>query len=56
MDFPRQPEPVTITIEGDPIDVEFWLRHFIRAAEYKGDMTQQTSSQSFRIFPRAVND
>lgn len=61
MDFPRQPQPVTITIsDGPDIDVEYWFRHLKRACEFKGDLTQDidhdTERRTFRIYPRAVND
>lgn len=55
--FPRQPKPVTVTIEGDdPRDVAFWSDVFFRRAEYKGDMAQRLHPSSFIIHPRAVND
>lgn len=57
--FGRQPEPVTVRLDGDPRDVEVWARHLARAAEYKGDYVQRNivgDGSIFKIFPRAVND
>lgn len=56
--FGRQPEPVTVIIQGDPRDVEYWRQHLMRAAEFKGDLVQDASAdcRSFAIYPRAVND
>lgn len=54
--FGRQPLPVTIRFEGDPRDVDFWLRELLRRAEYKGDTTQRLGPSTFKIYPRAVND
>lgn len=54
--FGRQPLPVKVTIEGDEIDVLYWMRDFMRRAGFKGDMVQQNLHNSFMIYPRAVND
>jgi hypothetical protein len=55
-DFGRQPQPVKITLEGDPIDVIPWMRALMRRAESSGDMAQKINDNSFMIYPRAVND
>jgi hypothetical protein len=55
--FPRQPKPVTVTIEGDdPRDVAYWVETLARHAEFKDDQTQRIHSSAFIIYPRAVND
>lgn len=54
--FGRQPQPITVTLEGDAEDVLPWLHRLRHAAEYKGDMTQDTGPKQFKIYPRAVND
>jgi hypothetical protein len=55
--FERQPQPVTVRLEGDKLDVEFWLLRLATAAEYKGDSTvMQRKNSFFVIYPRAVND
>lgn len=57
--FGRQPKKVTVRLDGEPQDVEFWARHLARAAEYKGDDVQRNivaDSSIFIIHPRAVND
>ncbi len=54
--FGRQPKPVTVTLSGEPIDVETWLRNLMRRAESAGDQVQRLSGSSFIIYPRAVND
>lgn len=57
--FGRQPEKVTIRLDGDHRDVEYWARHLARAAEFKGDYVQRNivgDSSIFVIHPRAVND
>lgn len=58
--FGRQPKPVKVTLEGDPIDIAFWMRHLIRVAQYKGDQIHlpfmPRDKDSFTIYPRAVND
>ena len=56
MNFGRQPKPVMITINGEDIDVDFWMRKFIVLAESAGDMTRKFNSRCFKIYPRAVND
>lgn len=54
--FGRQPQPVTIVLTGAPIDVSYWKQRLMRAAEFKGDMTQNQGLDTFKIYPRAVND
>ncbi len=54
--FGRQPQPVTVSLTGEPVDVENWLRNLMRRAESAGDLTQRLSGNSFIIYPRAVND
>lgn len=54
--FGRQPQPVTVTIEGEWPDINYWLRQLSNRAEFKGDMVQSISVNSFKIYPRAVND
>lgn len=64
MNFGRQPQPVTVTILGNKLDVEYWLRILRNRAESSGDATQATTQGEdvygavvgFKIFPRAVND
>lgn len=54
--FGRQPEPVSVLLGGNPIDVEYWMRELMRRAEFKGDLTQKNHHNEFIIYPRAVND
>lgn len=54
--FGRQPRPVKVTIDGDQIDVDFWLRALMNRGESSGDMTQKINQRCFMIYPRAVND
>ena len=63
--FDCQPKPVKVTIEGvDMHDVLYWAQQFIRAVEFKGDVTQKVlditkkdlAVETFTIYPRAVND
>jgi hypothetical protein len=55
MNFPRQPLPVKVTLEGEHQDVDVWMIDFIRFAERKGDVVQWHGN-IFTIYPRAVND
>lgn len=59
--FGRQPQPVTVTVKGEPEDVQYWLRDLMRRAGFKGDMIQggafvDSFEANFTIYPRAVND
>jgi hypothetical protein len=59
--FGRQPLPVTVTVKGEPEDVQYWLRELMRRAECKGDLVQghpfiDSFEAKFTIYPRAVND
>ena len=54
--FGRQPQPVRVTLFGEPEDVSFWLRQLRQRAEFKGDMTTVNQPNVFTIHPRAVND
>lgn len=58
--FGRQPQPVTVRLDGDPRDVEYWARELARRAEFKGDNVQRNvpgdGGTVFIIHPRAVND
>lgn len=57
--FRRQPQKVTVRLEGEPQDVAHWLNRLASAAEYKGDDVQKnivTGTSTFVIYPRAVND
>ena len=59
--FGRQPLPVTVTIKGEPEDVQYWLRDLMRRAGFKGDLVQglpfvDSFEAQFKIHPRAVND
>ncbi len=62
MNFPRQPRPVTIRIDGtDQRDIDYWARLFMKGAEHKGDDIGPTRGTTgifteFTIYPRAVND
>lgn len=55
--FGRQPGPVRVTLSAeDSIDVDYWMKEFMRRAEFKGDMVQQLHGNIFVIHHRAVND
>ncbi len=54
--FGRQPQPVEVFVTGQPPDVEYWRREFMRRAEFKGDLVDPRGSAGFIIYPRAVND
>lgn len=54
--FGRQPQPVHMFFTGEQIDIEYWMRHVIRAVEFKGDITQRIGTSELVLYPRAVND
>lgn len=59
--FGRQPKPVIVTLKGEPEDVRYWLREFMRRGEFKGDRVTagafiDSFEAVFTIHPRAVND
>lgn len=54
--FGRQPLPVSIAINGHPIDVEYWMQEISRRVTFKGDLVQKLTTNEFKIYPRAVND
>jgi hypothetical protein len=54
--FGRQPQPVTVVFSGHPYDVEYWMREFMRRAEFKDDQAVLQGPDRFTIYPRAVND
>jgi hypothetical protein len=57
MDLPRQPQPVKVVLEGDPIDVSKYIHFIMNFIEVKTyDTCTRTSTTSFTIYPRAVND
>lgn len=53
--FGRQPQPVRVTLEGEQVDIDFYISRLARSAEFKGDMVQRNGN-TFTIYPRAVND
>ena len=59
MNFPRQPKPVTIRIDGtDQRDIDYWSRLFMKGAQHKGDDIGPTSGVTnkhceFTIFRRS---
>lgn len=55
--FGRQPLPVKVIFEGDPRDVDVYIRRF-RAIVESGsyDHVTRTGPGSCIIYPRAVND
>lgn len=57
--FGRQPQKVTVRLDGEPQDVQYWARELARRAEFKGDYVQRNivgDGSIFVIHPRAVND
>jgi hypothetical protein len=58
MDFGRQPEPVTVTLDGAPEDVTYWRHELMRRAQFKDDqvVAHYEHKGRFTIYPRAVND
>lgn len=54
--FGRQPNPVKVTIDGDTIDVDYWIGRIKRMAENQGDDVQMHHGNIFTIYPRAVNE
>lgn len=55
--FGRQPEPVTITLSGHPLDVEYYksiLMRLVRQRSY--DNTMDIAEGAFKILPQAVNE
>ncbi len=54
--FGRQPKPVTVTLEGEDVDVKYWIQLLMRYASNSGDNIERPNQYSFRIYPRAVND
>lgn len=53
--FGRQPQPVTILLQGEDIDVSYWLSKLRRFLENQGPYISVGTS-SIRIYPHAVND
>lgn len=56
LDSVRQPKPVRVSFDGNPIDKQYWLRTFVKGAEALGHNVEQVSADGFTIYPRAVND
>lgn len=61
MNFLRQQEPVEIVIHGAREDILYWLRILKQRAEFKGDVTQDSTTRiftavAFKIYPRANNE
>ena len=54
--FGRQPQPVTVVLAGEQIDIDRYMRRLQRAAESNGESTNWNNPASFTIYPRAVND
>lgn len=57
--FRRQPQKVTVRLDGEPQDIDYWAKHLAKAAEFKGDDVQRNivgDGSIFVIHPRAVND
>jgi hypothetical protein len=57
--FGRQPQKVTVRLDGEPEDVQRWARILARHAEQHGDDVQRNivgDGSIFVIHPRAVND
>jgi len=55
IEFPRQRQPVAVSMTGDLRDVEYYMAILRAAAERSGDDTQRMGNQ-FKIYPRANND
>jgi len=55
--FGRQPKPVIVTIDGEQVDVFYWLGKLGSYSEFKGDsVIHESGKNRFHIYPRAVND
>lgn len=57
--FGRQPKPVTVRLDGEATDTQYWALELARRAEFKGDSVQHIKvgiGCMFVIHPRAVND
>lgn len=55
--FGRQPKPVTVTVaEGEHEDIVNFTNALMSFAEHRYDLVVRNSPNSFRIYPRAVND
>jgi hypothetical protein len=56
MKLSRQPLPVTVRFEGEQMDIDYWMILLSKRAEFRGDQVQIFQDNSFKIYPRAVND
>jgi len=54
--FGRQPKLVKVILEGEEADVTYWKGQLMQRAEFKGDIASSFATNSFTIYPRAVND
>lgn len=54
--FGRQPLPVTVNISGEDEDIRFWKQKFKLVAENTSAQTVNLTFETFKIYPRAVND
>jgi hypothetical protein len=54
--FGRQPKPVKVTLEGDQIDIEYYLYKLTNAIERNSYDSAVRHNNTFTIYPRAVND
>lgn len=55
--FGRQRKPVTVTLSGEPIDIDYYIRQLRAAIDNPhGDHTVRAAPHKFVIYPRAVND
>jgi hypothetical protein len=56
-DYGRQPQPVTVRIEGEPEDVSYWITVLATRGEFKGDaVVRRYKDKCFTIYPRARNE
>lgn len=56
MELRRQPEPVKLTFEGDPRDVDEYIRKVCGAIERTSYDTTTRVGNTITIYPAAVND
>lgn len=55
--FGRQPQPVTVTLSGDPRDYDYYIGRLRTSIDNNhGDQTVLLHKNAFKIYPRAVND
>jgi hypothetical protein len=54
--FGHQRKPVKITVDGEYVDVDYYMKQLMQWAKQSGDDVDLIHGNIFKIYPRAVND